>query len=330
MSASDVHKRLVAIRGEPAPCRRSVFRWVSEFKDGRDHAGKRKSTGRPANARRPHNTQLVNGMILENRRITFDELVQATGLSRGTLHTIIHEDLKMKKVCAQWVPHNLTNAQKQKRVEICQQLVQQYSADPEEFFAKLVTVDESWFFHETPEKKRQSMEWKHTGSPRPKKSQPGLFVRKQMATVFWDQEGILMVDWLPPNSTINSDQYCNSLQQLRRRIQQRRRGKWGRGVLLQQDNARPHVSHQTIATIRKLGLTVLPHPPYSPDLAPSDYALFDSMKEVMRGKKFTTNEELHAAVHQWRRDTPKEWYTMQIWKLPERWNKCIGIGGEYL
>ena len=41
-------------------------------------------------------------------------------------------------------------------------------------------------------------------------------IRKQMATVFWDQEGILMVDWLPPNSTINSDQYCNSLQQLRR------------------------------------------------------------------------------------------------------------------
>ncbi|PSN37108.1 hypothetical protein C0J52_12584 [Blattella germanica] len=65
-----------------------------------------------------------------------------------------------------------------------------------------------------------------------------------------------------------------------------------------------------------------------PDLAPSD--LFGLMKEVMRRKKFTTNDELHAAVHQWRRDTPKEWYATQIRKLPERWNKCTDIGGEYL
>ncbi|PSN32200.1 hypothetical protein C0J52_26463 [Blattella germanica] len=44
----------------------------------------------------------------------------------------------------------------------------------------------------------------------------------------------------------------------------------------------------------------------------------DSMKEVMRGTKFTTNDELYAIVHQWRRDTPKEWYVTQIRKLPER------------
>jgi hypothetical protein len=51
-------------------------------------------------------------------------------------------------------------------------------------------------------------------------------------------------------------------------------------VLLQHDNARPRGSRQTIATLGALGYTVLPHPPYSPDLAPSDYALFDAMKDV--------------------------------------------------
>ncbi|PSN48237.1 hypothetical protein C0J52_03593 [Blattella germanica] len=63
VTASDFHKRLVSICGEEAPSCRSVFRWVSEFKDGMDHAKKRKSTGRSANAHKPHNTQLVNGWI---------------------------------------------------------------------------------------------------------------------------------------------------------------------------------------------------------------------------------------------------------------------------
>ncbi|KAJ4451979.1 hypothetical protein ANN_03463 [Periplaneta americana] len=137
-----------------------------------------------------------------------------------------------------------------------------------------------------------------------------------MATVFRDQERILLVDWFPPNTTINSDRYCTSLHQLRRRIQQGRHGKWGRDVLLQQDNPRPH------ATIRELGFTVLPHPLNSPDLAHSDYALFDSMKEGMRGKKLTTNDELHAVVQQWRRDTPKEWF-VTFWQLP-----YLRISGE--
>ncbi|XP_023708250.1 histone-lysine N-methyltransferase SETMAR-like [Cryptotermes secundus] len=131
-----------------------------------------------------------------------------------------------------------------------------------------------------------------------------------MATVFWDQEGILLLDWLPPSTTFDSDRYCNSRRQLRRRIQQRRHGKWGRGVLFKQDNARPHGSRQTFATLGALGYTVLPHPPYSSDLAPSDYALFDETKDVMRGKTFSSSDELQAVVQQWCRDTPKEWFAV--------------------
>ncbi|PNF20419.1 hypothetical protein B7P43_G08145 [Cryptotermes secundus] len=104
-----------------------------------------------------------------------------------------------------------------------------------------------------------------------------------MVTVFWDREGILLLDWLPPNMTINSVQYCNSLRQLRQCIQQRCHGKWGRGVLLQQRNAQPHGSQHTIVSLGALGYTVLPHSPYSPDFSPRDYTLFDAMKDVMRG-----------------------------------------------
>ena len=58
---------------------------------------------------------------------------------------------------------------------------------------------------------------------------------------------------------------------MREAIKRERRGKLRRGVLLQHDNARPYVSSKTVAAIRELGFECLPHPPYSPDLAPSDY-----------------------------------------------------------
>ncbi|XP_023720624.1 uncharacterized protein LOC111871627 [Cryptotermes secundus] len=89
----------------------------------------------------PDSTQRVSDLILEKRFITFDELENATGLSCGTLHTIIHQDLKMKKICAQWVPHSLTIVQKQKHVETCQQLLQLFSVDLVEFFEHLITVN---------------------------------------------------------------------------------------------------------------------------------------------------------------------------------------------
>ncbi|KAG8282048.1 hypothetical protein J6590_108589 [Homalodisca vitripennis] len=80
-------------------------------------------------------------------------------------------------------------------------------------------------------------------------------------------------------TTVNSDRYCDTVRKLRRAIQNRRRGKLSSGVRLLHDNARPHVSRETQELLTNIGWTVVPHPPYSPDLAPSDYHLFPKLKE---------------------------------------------------
>ena len=53
-----------------------------------------------------------------------------------------------------------------------------------------------------------------------------------MATVFWDRKGILLIDFMPTGTPINSDRYCDTLRKLRRAIQNRRRGKLSKGVTL--------------------------------------------------------------------------------------------------
>ena len=101
-----------------------------------------------------------------------------------------------------------------------------YEKDGDSLLDRVVTGDETWVKHVTCETKKQAMEWGHTSSPkRPRKCLQTLSARKIMATVFWDREVVLLVDFLERGSTINSERYCETLKKLRRAIQNKRRGK---------------------------------------------------------------------------------------------------------
>ena len=100
-------------------------------------------------------------------------------------------------------------------------------------------------------------------------------------------------------------------------------------VLLQHDNARPHVAKATINTVNKVGFEVLQYPAYSPDLVPSDYHHFTPLKHELRGRKFSSDEAVQKAVHEWLCDQPKTFFLDGIHKLVDRWNKCIKMGGDY-
>ena len=80
---------------------------------------------------------------------------------------------------------------------------------------------------------------------------------------------------------------------------------------MQHDNAWPRTARTTVATITDLHFECLPHPPYSPDLAPSDFHRFGPLKEAMRGKKFRSDEEVRHAVHEWLRRLPKEFFFLK-------------------
>jgi hypothetical protein len=90
------------------------------------------------------------------------------------------------------------------------------------------------------------------------------------------------------------------------------------------------MARATVATITDLHSDTIPHPPYSPDLAPSDYHMFGPLKEVMGGKKFHSNEEVHNAVNEWLRIRPQEFFSRGIRALPLRWRKCVERQGDYV
>jgi len=76
--------------------------------------------------------------------------------------------------------------------------------------------------------------------------------------------------------------------------------------------------------------TVLRHPPYSPDLAPSDFYLFGPIKEVLCGHNSPSNDTTTAVVKQWVTSTGADIFEFSMQALVHSWWKCIPIGGDYV
>ena len=197
--------------------------------------------------------------------------------------------------------------QERQQCESSERLLEFFWRDPNDFLSRLVTMDKTWLYHYDPETKQQWMEWQYSGSPRPKKFQVQKSTGKVFASIFWDQDGIL-IDYLPKGQTINTEYYSSLLVQLKDMLKEKCSGKFTKGVLFLHENA---PAHRVLATQKKsayLGFQCLDHPPYSPDLAPSDYHLFPGLKKQLKGHHFSPNVEVIAATETWLGRQPSEFF----------------------
>ena len=101
-------------------------------------------------------------------------------------------------------------------------------------------------------------------------------------------------------------------------------------VLFHQDNAPCHKSFATMEELRELHFEFLPHPPYSPDRAPSDYYLFKHLKQELCGNKFGSNEEVIAETESYFEGLDGSYYKRSIEMLKKRCTDCITLKGDYL
>ena len=119
---------------------------------------------------------------------------------------ILQEHLSMRKLCSKWVLRLLTVDQKQ-RINNSEHCLQQFQCNKNEFSCKYVTMDETWIQHFTLESNWQSAEWTAAGESHPKQLKTQTSTGKVLASVFWDVQGILSIDYLEKGRTINSKYY---------------------------------------------------------------------------------------------------------------------------
>lgn len=331
VSGAEIHRRLSVQYGSSVLPQRSVYEWIEKFRNGRTSVKHDEGAGRPFTATNEETIERSREMILLDRRLTIDEVAHRLQISHGSAYEIIHNRLGFRKVCARWVPKQLTQLHKQTRLDICKKHLDRYGNEGDNFLDRIITGDETWIHHYEPESKRQSMEWKHPNSPCKKKFKTQPSAGKLMLTVFWDARGPVLEHYGERGTTINSVRYSEMLtDRLKPAIRSKRRGLLSEGVVLLHDNARPHTAVHTAETLQKLKFKVLDHPPYSPDLAPSDYHLFGPLKQALRGRRFDSDEAVKEAVHSWLAAQPKTFFYEGIRKLVERWTKCIEKQGDYV
>jgi histone-lysine N-methyltransferase SETMAR len=214
-------------------------------------------------------------------------------------------------------------------MQVSQDLLNNYEAEGDSFLDRIITGDEMWCYHYEPESKWQSMEWQHANSPSEKKFKTQPPAGKVICTVFLDRKGVILLDFLEPKQTINSDRYIATLTKLKAQISRVRLEKKAT-LLLQHDKARPHTSLKTMRHVAECSWTVLSHPPYSLDLAPSDFDLFGPMKDGLCGQHFPGSDAVITAVRKWVASAGADFYEHSLQALVQCWQKCVASGDDYV
>ncbi|GFW12635.1 histone-lysine N-methyltransferase SETMAR [Trichonephila clavipes] len=129
--------------------------------------------------------QAVETKIRENMRFTVTTLsLEFPDVSRSVLYKIVTENLNFKKLCSRWVPRLLTAEHKEKRFAISLDFLIRCEEEGDDMLSRIVTGDETWVSHITPESKQLLMEWRQASSPVKVKTKQTLSKCKIIPTVF--------------------------------------------------------------------------------------------------------------------------------------------------
>ena len=120
-----------------------------------------------------------------------EEIADALHISHGSVSTILHDRLSMRKLTAHWVPKSLSDEQMATRASICSTLLKRFRSKEDDFLSRLVTVDETWIHYYEPENKAQSRQWVGPGPPRLKKFKTQPSAGKVMAVYFGTHKALL-------------------------------------------------------------------------------------------------------------------------------------------
>jgi len=157
-------------------------------------------------------------------------------------------------------------------------------------------MNETWLYHYDQETKQQSVEWRHSGSPRPKKFRVQKSAGKVLASIFWDQDGTLLINYLHNGPNYQRGVLLISADAIEGHFEGKTPREIHQGGLYLHENA---PSHRALATQKKLaylGFQFLDHPIYFLDLTPSESHLFPGLKKHLKVCRFSSDAEVIAVA----------------------------------
>lgn len=316
-------ERLTLAFGDEKPSRATIYRWFAEFKRGRVTVTDEPREAKPKTAVTSDNIARVQRMITEDPHCTYSAIQTTLGIGSAAVSKILHEELRMRKIVCRWVPHQLTEFQKSERVRISKETLNLLENGGHRIISKIVTGDETYIpFYDTLTR-QESRVWVHEDDPTPTTPKKQRAMKKVMYAVFFRSTGLVKAIKLEEQRTVTANWYINKcLPEVLGSLDIR-------GLLLHHDNASSHTARATVDYLRENNVRVIEHPPYSPDLAMCDFWLFFNLKKHLRGRKFSSENEIDQAINLYFDSVPKnEWRAaFELWK--KRLSRCIEVKGDY-
>lgn len=319
-SAAEATRKICLAFGEDAVKERTARNWFQKFRTGDESLEDEPRTGRPLSL----DIEALPTAIEDNSSLTCQELSLIFNVSDETIRQHLHKIGKTYKL-SKWIPHELSEANKQLRLTNCLSLLSRENSEP--FLDRLLTCDEKWVVYKNPTRRRH---WLSRTDPVPVTARKEPHEMKVLLCIWWTARGVVHSELLKRGQTITGELYSQQLERVHRAMQTKEPALInGKGVVFLQDNARPHVSKVTQGTIKRLLWETLYHPPYSPDLSPWDYYLFHILDNHLGEKEFGNDEEVQSTLDNFFTSKTKDFYHHGIHQLPTRWAKVIELDGNY-
>jgi histone-lysine N-methyltransferase SETMAR len=292
-------------------------------------AGKNTSDQRHSNPKKTKRNldviAAVAASLEENRRFTVRELAARHGLTVWVVNKI----LGLVKKSARWVPKLMSPAQKEERVHLSEEFLKLIRRHSKWILGNIVTMDETAVSFHTPETKQQSKQWVKKGQPGPLKARVHASRTKQMVLVFFDAKGVIYTNYVPRGESVNASYIKKALARFLAVFKEKRPITSSQDWFLHWDNAPVHTAGEVQKYLTAKGIKTIPHPPYSPDLAPADFFLFPKLKSELAGISLaqdTFKTTWEGVV----RSITKDEFAAAFQRWMERCEKCVRIGGRYV
>ena len=166
--------------------------------------------------------------------------IASTGISEGSVQTILKKCLDLRKVCARWVPHLLTEEQRTQCLKCAWELLKTYKGCNSQIISTLLTGDETWVHMFEPQRRADNKQWKRKDQKHPCIAK-GTISLKKMYAIFFNSSGPVVQVPCPSGHTVTGRFYKNSvLKKVKEFYNKKRPSKGWSGVLLLHDNASSH------------------------------------------------------------------------------------------
>jgi len=315
-SAAQATRNICRAISEGAVSQMTVSSWFNRFRNGDYTLEDQHRSGRPQEI----NLDELKQVIDDDPGLSTSNVASKLSCAKSTIHYHFRKFRLIPKL-GEWIPRDLTDNQRKNRVEFCHKLKSLHRTF--HWLDNLITGDEKWVLYTHPTRKYKWLKPGQQAKPTPK---AGLHPEKRMLCIWWGIRGVIHWELLPKKATMTARLYSAQLSRVADAAE--KLGLDMSKIHIQHDNAKPHVADLVKRKLKALNWEVLPHPPYSPDLAPSDYHLFLSLSNSLRGRNFQNEETLNQHLDQFFKSKPPEFYAKGIHDLPVRWQEVIDSNGS--